>query len=145
MKLSTLFPAALTLCLMGAFMASPGCGRQGEGERCDADNNDDDCADGLICRRGTDLGRNADVCCPEDVAAATAIDCIPASDGSGGSDPTTSSTGGASGTGGMSAGGAGGMGGSSGGAGGMGGSGGTGGGTGGMSAGGNSAGGSGGA
>jgi hypothetical protein len=46
-----------------------GCGRQGEGERCDVRNGNADCESGLVCTPASDLirvagGENAALCCP---------------------------------------------------------------------------------
>ena len=41
------------------------CSNQAEGERCDRNNNNDDCQDGLVCKSSAELGGNADICCPE--------------------------------------------------------------------------------
>ncbi len=105
--LLVLFPAMLGGALV---LTTPGCGRQGEGERCDVANGtkgeDSDCADGLFCKSSQLLEHgNTSVCCPED-GSFTDIGCIPKSGntstgtGNGGSGGTTSS----SGTGGGSAG-----------------------------------------
>jgi hypothetical protein len=45
-------------------LAVSACSNQAEGERCDRLNNDDDCQEGLVCKPGTELGSNADTCCP---------------------------------------------------------------------------------
>ena len=140
MRILKVATIVLPLALWGVLATTPGCSRQSEGERCDGDNGDEDCASGLVCTDSQELGTNADICCPPDLSTATDIACIPDTSGGtggGGGDDTTSSTGG-SGAGGDASGG-GGMGGAGGGMGGAGGMG-----TGGMATGGISAGGSGG-
>ncbi len=122
-----------------ASLSSTGCGRQGEGDRCDLANGksgeDSDCGDGLVCTSSQELGTSSDICCPE-TGSPTELACIPGTGpGSGGAGGAGGGTGGgnggAGGTG--AAGGAGGTGGAggAGGTGGAGGAGGTGGGTGG--------------
>jgi hypothetical protein len=125
MKVSRTSSLLLPFALWGMLAFGTGCGRQGEGERCDRLNGDEDCSSGLVCTDSQDLGTNADICCPADLSAATALACIPQSSGGtgggGGSNPTTSSTGGGGGMGGSTGGmggSAGGMGGSTGGMGG---------------------------
>jgi hypothetical protein len=114
--------AAIAFASFTAFLFAAGCGKQGEGERCDTQNNDDDCAEGLVCVSKSDLHGNADICCPP--SGSTNPECIPSAGttsttGAGGSGGgTTTSAGGAGGTGG----GAGGTGGGAGGTGGAGGS-----------------------
>jgi hypothetical protein len=64
------------------------CSQQGEGDRCDFDNGDSDCGDGLICLpksnqsgRGTGIGtvnspyNSSDRCCPPDRTKATHPAC----------------------------------------------------------------------
>lgn len=54
------------------------CSNNGEGERCQADNGNDDCVDGLQCVRSQELpNTSADRCCPVDRATATALVCKP--------------------------------------------------------------------
>jgi hypothetical protein len=80
------------------------CSRQKEGERCDDNNENEDCEEGLVCKDSQELGGSSDICCPE--GNATALACIP--------NPTTTSTGmggGGMGGGGMGGGGTGGTGG----------------------------------
>lgn len=40
------------------------CSNQAEGERCDPRFGNDDCKDGLVCKRATELGGLYDLCCP---------------------------------------------------------------------------------
>ena len=117
------------------------CAAQGEGDRCNAGNGNDDCAEGLVCKTSRELEGNADICCPE-TGSSESPECTPG--GVGGSDTGGSSAGG-NGNGGNNAGGNT-TGGSSAGGNGTGGAGGTGGAAaGGSSAGGNGTGGAGGA
>jgi hypothetical protein len=93
-----------------------GCGRQGEGERCDRKNGtegpDSDCADGLVCTESARLDTVSDICCPPEGQPATALACLGV--------PGTTTTTGVGGMGGMGGAG-GGMGGAGGGMGGAGG------------------------
>jgi len=45
------------------------CSNQSQGDRCDTQNGNDDCQDGLVCVSGKN------VCCPQDPAMATVIEC----------------------------------------------------------------------
>jgi hypothetical protein len=94
---SSLLPVLAVLCLGTAVLATSGCSRQGEGERCDLANgksgSDSDCADGLVCTSGQQLGRSSDICCPEN-RASQELSCIP------GTPPGTGGAGGTSGNGG---------------------------------------------
>jgi hypothetical protein len=56
---------------LAALCFTLGCGKQGEGERCDPANGSLDCDTGLVCRDATELGlgaqgdlRGAALCCP---------------------------------------------------------------------------------
>lgn len=56
------------------------CSNNGEGERCQADNGNEDCADGLTCIPRGQLVvpyNSADRCCPFDRATATTQACKP--------------------------------------------------------------------
>jgi hypothetical protein len=59
--------AIVGLCavLMGA------CADAGEGDRCEVDNGNNDCSNGLVCV----AGGPTDICCPEDRALATTPGC----------------------------------------------------------------------
>jgi hypothetical protein len=60
------------------FFAVPACSNQAEGERCETrseNGGNDDCQDGLICWKASDLGTNADLCCPPDRSRATVAAC----------------------------------------------------------------------
>ena len=78
--------------LLFASAALLDCSAQGEGARCNADNNDADCADGLVCKRAAELGGNADICCPTDDSKATSDECVP--NGNGGSTSSSPPAGG---------------------------------------------------
>lgn len=53
---------------MLALGSTLGCSRQAEGERCDTNNNNEDCESGLQCTPLRTLGRGTlgAVCCPDD-------------------------------------------------------------------------------
>ena len=82
-------PALRTLALAAsAALSLLGCPTQGEGERCNIENGNDDCAEGLVCKSSRELGGNADICCPD--GASDNPECIP---GGGSSTTASSSTG----------------------------------------------------
>jgi len=68
-----------------------GCPTQGEGERCNIENGNDDCAEGLLCKSSRELGGNADICCPD--GASDNPECIPGGGSSTATTTTSSSTG----------------------------------------------------
>lgn len=70
-----------------AALAFPACSNQAEGERCDVNNNNDDCQEGLICKPSTELGGSADICCPEGTSE------LPECTIGGGASSTTTGTG----------------------------------------------------
>ncbi len=121
MKRSLFFPGLLLAVTVALAAAAPGCGRNGEGERCSRLNGDEDCNAGLVCTDGSVLGRKSDVCCPPGETSVVP-ECVPNSStggagGTGGADTTgtgtggttsTSGTGGTGGTGGAATGGTGG-------------------------------------
>ncbi len=79
-------------------LAPPGCSDYAEGDRCDANNGDDDCAAGLKCTKVAQTnGNNSDLCCPAD-GVATVPACVPGTGGGGAGG--TGGTGGTAGTGG---------------------------------------------
>jgi hypothetical protein len=85
-------PALRTIALAAlAALSLLGCPTQGEGERCNIENGNDDCAEGLLCKSSRDLGGNADICCPD--GASDNPECIPG----GGTSATTTTTSGSSG------------------------------------------------
>ena len=112
MKRSLLLPGSIFVFAVALAAVAPGCGLQGEGERCDQLNGNDDCSAGLICVLGADLGQQSDVCCPD--GAITDRRCAPTNNsvggggaggsttsaGGGGTGGTTTSTGGTGGAGG---------------------------------------------
>ena len=49
------------------------CSNQAEGERCDPRFANEDCRDGLICKRATELGGLYDLCCP--ATGANVVEC----------------------------------------------------------------------
>ena len=51
------------------------CSNQGEGERCDPNNDNEDCASGLTCRKIE--GQESPLCCPPVGEPATVSACIP--------------------------------------------------------------------
>jgi hypothetical protein len=103
-------PRLALLVGVGSLLWAPGCGKQGEGERCDKQrNNDTDCEAGLVCTRADDLvdkSQNAaDRCCPPEGETITDDRCqrSTGTGGSGGTDAgTDSSSGGQSGASGSS-------------------------------------------
>lgn len=124
--MSSLRPSLLVALLalfggIGLSLGSIACSNQGEGARCEIENGDDDCQEGLVCTTAEQLGGNADICCPPGGVSENPA-CIPGGSSTTSTTTSTSSTGGGGG-----AGGAGGSGGGAGGAGGVGGAGGSGG------------------
>ncbi len=99
---------ARTACLLGAGMlcvllALTACSNGSEGDRCEYDNNNDDCKDGLICipaspRQGAPYTvnpayGNSDRCCPPSQSLATHPACLPGTGtGSDGSTPEGGTT-----------------------------------------------------
>ncbi len=58
-------PAALLGLSLVVLASAPfACSSQGEGQRCNVDNGNDDCEEGLVCTSSRELGGNADICCP---------------------------------------------------------------------------------
>ena len=75
--------------LIATFVALAACSNNGEGERCDFDNGNDDCQDGLVCvpataqgNRGAGYGtvnppyNSSDRCCPLDRTTASHPACV---------------------------------------------------------------------
>ncbi len=88
--------ASAIICLSLSFAWVPfACSSQAEGQRCNIDNGNDDCDEGLVCTSSRDLGGNADICCPAS-GVSTAPDCARG----GTSASSTSGTGGGGGAGG---------------------------------------------
>lgn len=61
----------VTLGLMGAVA----CSNQGEGERCDPNNDNKDCSSGLTCQKIE--GQSSPLCCPPAPQPASVSACIP--------------------------------------------------------------------
>lgn len=83
--------AAALACVFGP----AACSNQGEGERCSAQNGNDDCQDGIACVSAASLGKleNYDRCCPPDPSRVTTNACTPTTTlpiGDSGSPPDTS-------------------------------------------------------
>ena len=86
----------MTAMLLGAFLTLAACSEQGEGERCQAENGNDDCESTLVCLAATQKAfnggsglvnapyNNSDRCCPLDRSTATHPACV---------NPTVSPTG----------------------------------------------------
>lgn len=84
-----------------ALIATSACSDMGEGERCNFDNGNDDCQDGLICLPATNQGgrggglgtvnspyNNSDRCCPADRTTATHPACTVPQSGVGDAAPS---------------------------------------------------------
>jgi hypothetical protein len=76
--------------LSALLLSLVGCPSQNEGERCNIENGNDDCAEGLVCKSSRDLGGNADICCPD--GASENPECIPGSGGTSTASSSVSST-----------------------------------------------------
>ena len=73
--------------MLGVFVALAACSNGGEGERCQAENGNDDCQSGLVCLAATQKAfnggkglvnppfNNSDRCCPLDRASTTNPAC----------------------------------------------------------------------
>ncbi len=68
----TFFASTIAVLGLTGVMA---CSNQGEGERCDPDNNNEDCASGLTCQKIQ--GQESPLCCPPPPNPATVSACIP--------------------------------------------------------------------
>lgn len=64
--------ALIVSCLVGGALFAA-CSNQAEGQRCDPRFGNDDCADGLVCKRATELGGVYDLCCPS--TGANVVEC----------------------------------------------------------------------
>jgi hypothetical protein len=87
-----LLPAAAAAALS---LGVPGCGLQGEGQRCDRNtqathDGSDDCAPPLVCKSKGELMGNSDICCP--VGPSTNPACIPGGGVGGGASTTDAAT-----------------------------------------------------
>jgi hypothetical protein len=69
---SALFRSLGVVVALSLVVAAPGCSRQAEGDRCDSQNGNADCEDGLVCRTAGSLNAPSDVCCPATGDATTA-------------------------------------------------------------------------
>lgn len=71
--------AAIAIVVLGGgWIAVAACSNMDEGERCQVANNNDDCADGLICLPATQVNsayNTSDRCCPPDRTQATHPAC----------------------------------------------------------------------
>lgn len=87
----TFFASTIAVLGLTGVMA---CSNQGEGERCDPDNNNEDCASGLTCQKIQ--GQESPLCCPPPPNPATVSACIPGQllqpDSGTGTDATTDVT-----------------------------------------------------
>lgn len=72
-RFASLLAASLVVSTLAVF-AMPGCSNQGEGERCDPNNNNDDCASGLTCQ--TIAGQPSPLCCPPAPQQPTVAECF---------------------------------------------------------------------
>jgi hypothetical protein len=68
----TFFASTIAVLGLTGVMA---CSNQGEGERCDPDNKNEDCASGLTCQKIQ--GQESPLCCPPPPNPATVSACIP--------------------------------------------------------------------
>jgi hypothetical protein len=68
---SALFRSLGVAVALSLVAAAPGCSRQAEGDRCDSQNGNADCEDGLVCRTAGSLNAPSDVCCPATGEATT--------------------------------------------------------------------------
>jgi hypothetical protein len=71
--------------VLGALVAiTTACSNQGEGERCEFENNNADCKtdEGLVCYPAAQLNASSDRCCPRDRSKATDPICKAAVSGS---------------------------------------------------------------
>ncbi len=68
---SALFRSLGVAVALSLVAAAPGCSRQAEGDRCDSQNGNADCEDGLVCRTAGSLNAPSDVCCPSTGEATT--------------------------------------------------------------------------
>ena len=82
------FVGILMASLVGGIVTLAACSNQGEGDRCQAENGDDDCQSGLVCLAATQKAfnggqglvnapyNNSDRCCPFDRRTATHPACV---------------------------------------------------------------------
>ena len=70
--------AAVTIFTTAGWLVLSACSNNGEGERCQVNNNNDDCADGLICLASSQVNpsyNSSDRCCPVDRTRASHPAC----------------------------------------------------------------------
>ena len=70
--------AVVTSLTFGGWLVLSACSNNGEGERCQVNNNDDDCEQGLVCLAASQVNPNynsSDRCCPLDRSTATHPAC----------------------------------------------------------------------
>jgi hypothetical protein len=70
--------AVVTTLTIGGWLVLSACSNNGEGERCQFNNNNDDCQDGLLCLASSQVNpsyNNSDRCCPADRTKATHPAC----------------------------------------------------------------------
>ena len=76
-------------CLVGGALFAA-CSNQAEGQRCDPRFGNDDCQDGLVCKRASELGGVYDICCP--AAGANVVECRRSISVDGGDTPAPDAT-----------------------------------------------------
>jgi hypothetical protein len=70
--------AIVTSLTVGGWLVLTACSNNAEGERCQVNNNDDDCENGLICLPASQVNQSyngSDRCCPIDRSTATHPAC----------------------------------------------------------------------
>ena len=70
--------AVVTVYALGGWLVLSACSNNAEGERCQVNNNNDDCADGLICLASSQVNpsyNSSDRCCPVDRTTASHPAC----------------------------------------------------------------------
>lgn len=84
--------ALLVAVTLAGPMLAVACSNQAEGERCDRNNEDEDCQDGLVCTSSQVLGGSADICCPENLGDSENAACIPGGGATSAAATTTTGT-----------------------------------------------------
>ena len=70
--------AVVTSLVVGGWLVLTACSNMAEGDRCQTENNNDDCQDGLICLSKANVNQgynNSDRCCPPNRSTATHPAC----------------------------------------------------------------------